>query len=132
MDLKKVIFFAAGLLIVAAFFYPPSSWAVSFEKDIQPIFTKSCVKCHGNRHPKAGIDLSVGHAYQSIVNQPSSEVPDMMRIKPGKPAQSYLWLKLQHTASRGTGMPRWLFFSRHLPQKQLSLIKIWIESGAKK
>jgi hypothetical protein len=28
-------------------------------------------------------------------------------------------------------MPKWWFWSRHLPQDQLTLIKAWIDGGAK-
>ena len=106
--------------------------AISFQKDIQPIFTKSCVSCHDHKSPKADLDLTDGNAYQSMVNQPSKEEPSLMRVKPGDPANSYLWQKLEHTTAKGSGMPKWMFFSRHLHEDQLSLIKSWIEGGVVK
>jgi hypothetical protein len=130
MNFKKIVLYTGVALLVLALGHT-RSWAVSFEKDIQPVFTDSCVKCHGHNDPKADLDLSDGNAYQSMVNVPSAEVPTMMRVKPGDTAQSYLWLKLQHTAPKGSGMPKGMFYSKRLPEDQLSLIKSWIDSGAK-
>ena len=38
---------------------PPAAQTegVTFEKDIQPIFKESCVRCHGAQRPKAGLRL---------------------------------------------------------------------------
>lgn len=41
----------------------PPDKEISFATDIQPIFTAKCVKCHP---PTAGLDLSVGKAYDEI------------------------------------------------------------------
>jgi hypothetical protein len=37
---------------------------ISFATDIQPIFSAHCVSCHP---PTKGIDLTTGHAYESLV-----------------------------------------------------------------
>jgi mono/diheme cytochrome c family protein len=131
MNWNKGVVAAAGALLALAFVAQPQPRAISFQKDIQPIFTDSCVKCHGPKEQKAKLDLSDGKAYRALVNVPSAEVHSMMRVKPGDAEQSYLWLKLQHTAQKGDGMPKWWFWSRHLPQDQLTLIKAWIDGGAK-
>ena len=64
------------------------------------------------------------------MNVPSKEVPGTVRVKPGEPDQSYLWLKLEHSASKGDGMPRGLFFSKKLSQNDMEAIKAWITAGA--
>jgi len=87
--------------------------------------------CHNAEKHKGKLDVSEANAYKNLVNTPSDELPAMMRVKPGDPEQSYLWLKLQHTAKEGAGMPKGMFSSKKLPQDQLDVIKNWIAQGAK-
>src|SRR5688500_7734896 len=47
----------------------------------------ACVNCHttaGGRTPPMGLDLS-GDAHAMLVNVPSRERPQLMRVKPGDP-----------------------------------------------
>lgn len=104
---------------------------VSFKKDIQPILDKKCVDCHGTSKQKAGLDLSAGKAYASLVNVPSKQVPSAVLVKPGSPEQSYLWQKVSHTSKEGSGMPKSFFGSKKLPQADMDTIKAWIQGGAK-
>lgn len=112
---------------VASAFAESPGWSLA---SVQPIFDKECVKCHGPEKQKAKLDLSPGLAYKSLVNTPSKEDPTLMRVRPGDPDQSYLWLKLEHKTSEGDGMPKGFFGSRRLSQKDLDAIKAWIASGA--
>lgn len=102
----------------------------TYSTTVQPIFDRECVKCHGPKEKKAKLDLSPGESYKALVNVPSKEVSGTLRVKPGEPDQSYLWLKLEHRASEGEGMPRGLFFSKNLSQKDMEAIKAWIAAGA--
>ena len=104
---------------------------IFFSKDVKPILKKECVDCHGTKHAKADLDLSEDNALKNLLNVPSDEVPGIVRVKPGDPEQSYLWLKLDHRAQKGGGMPKGFLFSKSLPQDQLDLIKAWIAGGAK-
>ena len=97
---------------------------------IQPIFDRECVKCHGPQAQKAKLDLSPEKAYTSLVNVPSRQVSTMVRVKPGDPDQSYLWLKLEHRSLEGDGMPKGLFSSKKLSRADLDAIKAWIAAGA--
>ncbi len=36
---------------------PPASRPIDYEKDVRPIFAKSCVKCHGEKVAKGGLVL---------------------------------------------------------------------------
>ena len=114
---------AASALVAA----PPQP---SFSKDVQPIFNKGCVDCHGVKKAKAKLDLSEGAALKNLVNVPSEQVPGTLRVKPGDPEESYLWLKLDHRAKEGAGMPKGLFGASKLPQEELDLVRAWIEGGA--
>jgi hypothetical protein len=39
--------------------------------------------------------LSAGYEFSNIVNVPSTEMAPMLRVKPGDPENSYLYLKLR-------------------------------------
>jgi cytochrome c553 len=104
--------------------------APTLSKDVQPIFDRSCVKCHGQKRQKAKLDLSAATARKALVDVPSTEVPQIVLLKPGDPAHSYLWQKLEHTSSEGKGMPRFLFWAKSLSDQELAVIRKWIEAGA--
>ena len=103
----------------------------SYTGDVQPIFDRECVKCHGSKEKKAKLDLSATESYQALVGVPSREVPTIPRVKPGDPEQSYLWLKLDHRNQEGSGMPKGFFSAKRLSQKDLDSIKAWIVAGAR-
>jgi hypothetical protein len=107
------------------------STEVSLARDVQPVLDRHCVKCHGVKEQKGRLDLSAAVAYQNLVDATSSEVPSMVRVKPGDAELSYLWLKLEHRTSVGSGMPKGFFFAKHLNQKDMDTIKAWIDGGAK-
>ena len=102
----------------------------SFSSAVQPIFDRNCTKCHGMKDQKAKLNLSYGNAYAALVNVPSTEVPGILRVKPGDPEASYLWLKLEHRAPKGSGMPKGFFFAGHLNRQDMDAIKAWIAEGA--
>jgi len=104
---------------------------ISYKADVEPIFLAECNDCHGAKRPKKGLDLSAGVGYDTLVGKPANEVPDLLLVKPGDPDGSYLWHKLEHTATEGKGMPRTMFSSKKLSDDQLALIERWIAGGAK-
>lgn len=103
---------------------------LSYARDVEPIFIKECVECHGVENPKKGLDLSAGTGLKAMLDVKSTMV-DMPMLKAGDPPGSFLWLKVTHTATQGKGMPRTLFGARKLPKEQLDLIQQWIIQGAK-
>lgn len=102
----------------------------SYKTDVQPIIVRECSECHGGDRPKKGLDLSAGKGYASLVGKKATEVPELLLVAPGDLENSYLWHKLQHRAKEGKGMPRGIFSSRKLPEKDLQVIREWIEQGA--
>jgi len=104
--------------------------APSYEATVEPIFVAECGDCHGADRPKKGLDLSAGVGYGNLVGTPSNERPEILLVTPGDAGASYLWQKLDHTATEGKGMPRTMFGARRLPAEQLDLIRRWIEAGA--
>ena len=69
---------------------PPSDQKnVTFEKDIKPIFDKSCVKCHGGEKPKGKLRLdTLEGALKGGV--------DGKVVEPGNSAKSVLVLNIAH------------------------------------
>ena len=103
---------------------PPASAKkdLTFEKDIHPIFQKSCVKCHGPEKQKAKLRLDTLEATLK-----GGENGDC--ISKGNSAKS----TLVHTIARldpdaamppdGKGDP--------LTKEQVGIVRAWIDQGAK-
>src|ERR1700760_4632763 len=49
----------------------------------QNVFTPICSVCHIGGGPPEGLRLDEPNAYNLLVNVPSTEVPALMRVKPG-------------------------------------------------
>jgi hypothetical protein len=81
------------------------------------VFNSSCAfsGCHDSSTKQAGLDLSDGNAYTSLVNVASSQSSSMMRVNPGDSAKSYLIKKLAGDA---------------LNQETIHKIEVWIDDGA--
>ncbi len=106
--------------------------AVSFERQIQPILSYECAVsgCHVPGNPMAGLVLAAGFSYGQLVNVPSTEVPSMLRVNPGDPATSYLWLKIsKNPPPSGWQMPAPATGSV-MPASEQDLIQRWILQGA--
>lgn len=125
-ELTLVVLLFVGVLAVVARAEAPLSYAA----DVEPIILKACADCHGGDSPKKGLDLSQGKGFERLLDVKSQEVPEMVLVKAGDPAASYLWLKVAHTATQGKGMPRTLFGAKKLPQAELEAIQNWIIQGA--
>ena len=103
--------------------------AVSFANQIQPIFDASC--SNGNCHIGAsagGLNLNPGSTHGNIVNVPALQNPNMSRITPGNPDESYLFQKLLENGN---------FFNMRMPNNrpplsdaEIQLIRTWILEGA--
>lgn len=107
---------------------------VSFSEDIVPMFVASCTSCHTGEAARTGssnLNLSPEYAYGDLIRVMSNHVPEMARVMPGDPDNSYLVHKLQGTQSevggRGQQMPRgqdpWT-------AEQIELVRTWIAEGA--
>jgi hypothetical protein len=75
---------------------PPPT--LSFSGNIQPIYNRSCATstaCHIGPTSGAGLQLQQGAAYGATVNQPSTQRPGLLIVKPGDPDASYLVRKIE-------------------------------------
>ena len=72
--------------------------------------------------------LDSGASYGQIVNVPSAQTPGLMRVRPGLPDSSALYLRI---TGRG-GRARMPFFGDPLPAETIAVIRRWIELGVLK
>jgi hypothetical protein len=104
--------------------------SVSFAQMVQPIFDRRCIVCHDAFSPPAGLNLA-DHAYEHLVNVPSSCDPSISRVAPGEPENSLLWRKLAAASDRCGGvMPPGGPGLRVVAPDEFALIETWIREGA--
>ncbi len=99
----------------------PVKRAVDFTRDVQPIFTAHCIKCHGEEKPKGQFRVD---QRQSLVAGGDSGEPG---IAPGKSAESHL-IKLVAETVEGEVMPP---KGRALTDEQVAILRAWVDQGAK-
>src|SRR5688572_26106191 len=99
---------------------PPASRQVDFQRDVQPILTTHCLKCHGPDKQKSGFRVDARDAFLrgGDVHAPN--------VYPGKSAESPL---IHFVAGLDEEM--------RMPQKgdplsaeQIGLLRAWIDQGA--
>jgi hypothetical protein len=91
----------------------------------------SCVTCHTatGRTPAGGMNLEHALAYDQLVNVPSRQRPDMMRVVPGNPDASYMVHKVEGLPDiTGRQMP--FNGPPYLTNGQILILRRWIELGA--
>jgi hypothetical protein len=98
-----------------------------FQRIQDTIFTPICTACHLGANAPQGLRLDAANSFALLVNVPSNEVPDILRVNPGNPDASYIVQKLQGTNAVGARMPRG---GPYLSQAQIDLVRAWIAAGA--
>jgi hypothetical protein len=91
------------------------------------VFTPICTVCHAGGGAPQGLRLDATNSYALLVGVPSTEVPSILRVKPGDPSNSYLIQKLEGHAAVGAQMP---FGGPPLPDATIAVIRQWITDGA--
>ena len=106
----------------------PSSGA-TLEAIQAAVFTPTCANagCHTGDSPPEGLRLDEGFSFDNLVEVPSSEVPELLRVDPGKPDESYLVQKIEGTAAEGAQMP---LGGPPLDQNLIDDIREWITNDA--
>ncbi len=109
---------------------PPASDKkdVTFEKDIKPIFEKSCFKCHGPDSPKPKGKLKLD-TVASIIKG-GENAPDVV---PGKSEKSPLVAAISHVGDEDDFMPppKNKAGIKPLTKEEVGLVRAWIDQGAK-
>jgi mono/diheme cytochrome c family protein len=93
----------------------PAAAAVSFAKDVLPIFEQRCMKCHGGEKTEEGLSLKT-HA---TVMKGSNNGPV---IKPGNPNDSELVKQIV-----SGDMPK---RAARLSDAEIKTISDWVKAGA--
>jgi hypothetical protein len=115
---------------------------VTFDKDIKPILEASCTRCHGEKAPKAGINLTtlegvlkggkegkilqVGKSEASLIVEAISQL-DPRSSMPPKP-------RAPRPNAQGTNAPAATpppAPAKPLTPEQVGLVRAWIDQGAK-
>jgi len=105
---------------------PPSSkQGLTFEKDIKPLFDKSCVDCHGAEKPKGKLrlDTLAGTLKGSV---------DGKVLEPGKSEKSFLVANIAFLGDADDFMPppkekKYPKFTA----EEVGIVRAWIDQGAK-
>src|SRR5580692_11985027 len=104
---------------------PPLS--ADFDSIQANIFTPICSVCHVGGSAPEGLRLDAADSFNLLVGVPSTEVPSLLRVKPGDPVNSYIIQKLQGHAAVGAQMP---FGGPYLSADTIAFIQQWITNGA--
>lgn len=104
-------------------------FAANFSEIQDAVFTPSCATagCHQGANAPQGLRLDAANSYGLLVDVASSQVPSILRVRPGDPDASYLIQKLDGTAAVGAQMP---LNAQALPQPDIDMIRQWITDGA--
>lgn len=95
-------------------------WNGHYADNIQPIFDKRCVSCHGPNRADKQLRLD---SYQSLMKG-SQDGPVVV---PGSPSASPLLSTIDGTATGSSRMPP---TGPRLPDTEVQNIRIWIDTGA--
>ena len=106
---------------------PPSTkQGLTFEKDIKPLFDKSCVDCHGAEKPKGKLrlDTLAGTLKGSV---------DGKVLEPGKSAKSFLVANIAYLGDEDDFMPPPKDAKKYpkLTAEEVGTVRAWIDEGAK-
>ena len=105
----------------------PTTWPQIQAQILGPTCAQPCH--HGGAAPK-GLSLDDAGALQNLVGVASAELPSMQRVAPGRPDDSYLFVKVAGADPRRVGarMPR--TGPPFLTNGQIAALRKWIAAGA--
>ena len=118
----------AGAVDIDASKLPPPSTkqGLTFEKDIKPLFDKSCVECHGAEKPKGKLrlDTLAGTLKGSV---------DGKVLEPGNSAKSFLVANIAFLGDEDDWMPPPKDAKKYpkFTPEEVGIVRAWIDQGAK-
>lgn len=123
MILMKRGSFTAALL-VTVFSSISAEEELSFNRDIRPILSNACFACHGFDAKKRKADLRL-----DVPEGAFADLGGYQAIKPGDLKTSEVWKRLLSTDEDEVMPPP--DFHKSLTDTEKTLIRLWIEQGAK-
>ncbi len=107
----------------------PIDPTATFTRVQTEIFTPTCgqLGCHDTLGRQEGMILSPGRAYAMTVGVASVETPQLVRVMPSDPTNSYLYRKITGAGITGARMPQG---GPYLTDAQTKLVRDWIRRGA--
>lgn len=107
----------------------PIDHSATFTRVQTEIFTPTCANlgCHDTIGQQSQLVLSAGRAYANTVGVASAQMPQLQRVRPGDPDNSYLYRKLTGAGITGERMPLQMPV---LSPEKLKLVRDWIRRGA--
>jgi hypothetical protein len=134
-SLRTRLLFTLGIFVSIGWFFntiktasvtPPQTPVkpVDFNRDIRPILSDTCFKCHGPDEKQRMANLRLDDTEGLFVDRGGYHI-----IVPGNAAQSKLYQKISSTDDSFRMPPT--YSGRSLTAKQIELIKEWIDQGAK-
>jgi hypothetical protein len=110
---------------------PTLPLSADFESIQENIFTPICSVCHAGGGAPEGLRLDAADSFNLLVGVPSTEVPALLRVKPGDPDNSYIIQKLEGHAAVGAQMPFGCPNTQPcLTTSTIAFIRQWITNGA--
>jgi hypothetical protein len=119
--MKQRLLIVLGVLLTASTALAQNPKTLTYEKDVFPIIKSYCLPCHlaENENP-SGLALD---NYKTLMKG-GKHGPSVI---PGKPKESYLYLKLLPNPPFGRQMARG---RKKLTDEEVKVIYDWIEQGA--
>src|SRR5438132_9988418 len=113
-----------ALILLLANTNTAGAQTVEFNRDIRPILSDNCFACHGPDKNQRKAELRLDTEQGAFTGRGGYKV-----IVPGKPEQSELFRRITST-DESVRMPK-PKFGKELSKRQVELIHLWIEQGAK-
>jgi hypothetical protein len=108
----------------------PVAFPPTFTNIQTNVFNRVCIACHLGANAPQGLRLDGDNAYDFLVNVASTEKPELLRVRPGDPDNSYIIHKLEGGPNIvGAQMPLNL---APLPQETINAVRVWISEGAQR
>ncbi|MBI4903238.1 MAG: PSD1 domain-containing protein [Acidobacteria bacterium] len=112
------------VLFLAFLSAPPAAAAVSFNRDIRPIMSDTCFRCHGPDRSSRMAGLRLDLRDEAIKKTASGVTP----IVPGKPEESAIVQRVFSTNAARVMPPK--AAHKDLTDKQKTVIRQWVAEGA--
>ena len=116
------MFIGAAFGAGAAELPPPAQVKVEFARDIQPIFERSCLTCHGAQRPKGGLRLDHRDGALKGGDSGKAILPGVSTNSPLVLAVAGMHDDIGRMPPKGKGNP--------LTPEEIGLLRAWIDQGA--